>query len=75
MEHFRNIRQKCQTHIVGRHYNSQRHGGLRDVRIYILDFIPAHPESVSAAQMRDSVEKKWIFRLRSQVPIGLNLFD
>ena len=75
MEHFRNIRQKCQTHIVGRHYNSQGHGGLRDVRVYILDFIPAHPESMAAANMRDSVEKKWIFRLRSQVPIGLNLFD
>ena len=75
MEHFRNIRQQCQTHIVGRHYNSQGHGWLRDVRVYVLDFMPAHPESMVAATMRNSVEKKWIFRLRSQVPIGLNLFD
>ena len=65
MEHFRNIR----------HYNSQGHNGPRDVRVFILDFIPFHPESTAAAQIRDSAERKWIFHLRSQVPIGLNLFD
>ena len=76
MEHFRNVRQNCQTHIVGRHYNSHGHNGLRDIRVYILDFIPVHPESMTATQVRDSAERiKWIYRLRSQVPIGLNLFD
>ena len=75
MEHFRNIRQNCQTHIVGHHYNSHGHNGLRDIRVHILDFIPVHPESMTATQVRDSAERKWIFRLRSQVPIGLNLFD
>ena len=75
MEHFRNIRQNCPTHIVGRHYNLQGHNGLQDVRVLILDFIPVHPESTAAAQIRDSAERKWIFCLRSQVPIGLNLFD
>ena len=45
MEHFLNIRQNCNTHIVGRHYNSRDHNGLDDVMVHILDFIQAHPDS------------------------------
>ena len=75
MEHFRNIRQKCRTHIVGRHYNSHDHNGLDDVLVHVLDFAHAHPDSQIASTVRDTVEKQWIYRLRSQTPIGLNLFD
>ena len=75
MEHFRNIRQDRGTHIVGRHFNTPGHNGLNDLNIFVLDFIRAHPESPQAAKMRDDIEKKWIYRLRSQVPLGLNLFD
>ena len=74
-EHFRNIRQKCDTHIVGRHYNAQGHSGLWDLTVHILDFISAHPDSQTASTLREIAEGKWIYRLISQVPTGLNLFD
>ena len=75
MEHFRSIRQRCDTLIVSRHFNSAGHNGVEDVEIYILEFIHTHPSSQNAARTRDSSEKKWIYRLRSLTPIGLNLFD
>ena len=75
MEHFRNIRQQCQTHIVGRHYNSNTHQGVEDVEVFVLEFISAHPESANATHLRDTMERKWIYRLRSLVPTGLNLFE
>ena len=75
MEHFRNIRQGCNTHIVGRHYNLPGHTGLNNVSVSILECISAHPESARASAIRDRAEKKWIYRLRSLVPIGLNVFD
>ena len=75
MEQHRNIRQDRGIHIVGRHFNTPGHNGLDDLKIYVLDFIRVHPESKQAAQLRDEIEKKWIYMLRSQVPLGLNLFD
>ena len=75
MEHFRNIRQRCDTHIVGRHYNTQDHTGIWDLTVHILEFIPAHPDSSSASALRDSAERKWIYRLRSLVPTGLNVLN
>ena len=75
MEHFRNVRQNCQTHIVSRHYTRPDHEGISDMILYILEFIPAHPNSATAATMRIRAEKKWIFRLRTQVPAGLNIHD
>ena len=75
MEHFRNIRQQCRTHIVGRHYTSNTHEGVDDVEVFVLEFISAHPDSAKATHLRDTMERKWIFRLRSLVPTGLNLFE
>ena len=43
MEHLRNIRQRCQNHIVSRHYTRPDHDGTQNMVIYILEFIPAHP--------------------------------
>ena len=75
MEHFRNIRNRCPTHIIGRHYNSDTHSGLQDLRVYVLEFIRAHPDSKAAAAIRDTAERRWIYRLRSLAPLGLNLLD
>ena len=75
MEHFRNIRQNTDIHIVGRHYNDHERHGLTDVTIYVLEFIHAQLESRVASDLRDSVERKWICILRFQTPMGLNLFD
>ena len=44
-------------------------GVLKDyLNVYVLDFIKAHPEGPPAAKMREDIEKKWIYQLRSQVP-------
>ena len=75
MEHLRNIRQRCQTHIVSRHYTRPDHDGIQNMVIHILEFIPAHPDSRAAADLRNRSERKWIFRLHSQVPNGLNISD
>ena len=75
MEHFRNIRQNNDTHLVGRHFNSHNNNGLNDISVCILDFIHAHPDSLTGSEYRDIKEKLWIYRLRSKTPIGLNLFD
>ena len=58
-----------------RHYNSTGHNGIEDIRVYILEFINAHPDSAIAARTRDTTEKRWIYRLRSLTPMGLNLLD
>ena len=60
---------------MGRHFNTPGHNGLDDLKIYVLNFIRVHPVSTQAAKLRDEIEKKWIYRLRSQVPLGLNPFD
>ena len=61
--------------VVGRHYNSSGHSGIRDIEVYILDFINTHPDAAYSKKRREACEQKWIFRLRSSVPLGLNLAD
>ena len=74
-EHFTTIRRNKQQYVVGRHFNSTGHTGTRDVRIYVLEFISIPPDSPDAKSRREDVELKWIYRLRSAVPLGLNLMD
>ena len=57
IEHFRNIRQNNDTHILGRHFNSHNHNGLNNISVYILDFIHAHPDSLTVSEYRDIKEK------------------
>ena len=49
----RNIRQRCQNHIVSRHYTRPDHDGTQNMIIHILEFIPAHPDSKAAADLRN----------------------
>ena len=42
-EHYRNVRQNCTTHIIGRHYNSAGHVGIPDMRVFILEFHHSFP--------------------------------
>ena len=74
-EHFPNIRQNRDAHIVGRHYNLPGHSGIQNMSVYILEFVSAPPDSDIARELRERAEKKWIFRLRSMLPHGLNLMD
>ena len=74
-EHFTSIRKKKKHLVVGRHYNSAGHTGIENVMIYILDFVKTPPSAINSQKKRETLELKWIFRLRSTVPLGLNLED
>ena len=60
---------------MGLHFNSGGHRGLADVEITILDFIHCSPNSTSAQKLRNTIERNWMFKLRTQVPFGMNLID
>ena len=60
---------------IGRHYKSTPHNGLNDVQIHILHFIDAPSNSIPAKALRDNLERKWIHRLKTLSPLGLNLAD
>ena len=45
------------------------------IRVHILEFIRAPPSSVKSQELRDMIERKWITRLNTLVPQGLNLQD
>ena len=75
MEHLRNIRQRCQNHIVPRLYTRSDHDGISNMKIHILEFVSAHPDSRAAAEIRNKCERNRIFRLHTLVPSGLNISD
>ena len=75
VEHFSYITKPDLTQPIGKHFNSRNHPKLDAVEIYVLKFIKGHPDSQSAKKMRDDHEIKWIHRLRSELPYGLNSMD
>ena len=74
-DHFHKINRNIQNSDIGTHFNSNQHKGLEDVEIYVVDFIHCSPESGIARKLRHTIEKNWIFRLRTLIPDGLNLID
>ena len=74
-EHFRSINNHTNTHIVGRHFNLANHRGISSLEVHVLSFIRANPNNPQSRQARIKCELKWIHRLRSFVPKGLNLMD
>ena len=74
-EHLTSIRKTKKRLVVGRHYNSTGHNGTSNVLVYILDFVNTPPSALKSKKLRELLELKWIFRLRSLVPLGLNLAD
>ena len=76
MEHFRNIRKANTQDPIGRHFGSPDHKGTpQDVKAYILAFITPPSNSADALQMRLRVEVQWIYRLKTNLPLGLNAMD
>jgi len=83
--HFQNIKsaldnkqsksKSSKNETIGRHFSSPNHHGKSDITIHVLDFISAPPKSPPAQLLRDSLERKWILRLRTNAPRGLNLAD
>ena len=74
-EHFTSIRKHKKHLVVGRHFNTAGHSGTCDIQAYVLEFINSPPDTLYSKKKREAVELKWIFRLRSTVPLGLNLSD
>ena len=74
-EHFRNVRQNCNNHIIGRHYNSAGHVRIPDMIISVLEFIRAPSDSQTAKQLKGEKETKSKYRLRSVILTGFNLMD
>ena len=74
-EHFRYITQHNSMHSVGRHFNMVQHDGLGNVKLHVLQFGRKDPDSKESLEIRLSLERLWIHRLRSTTPMGLNVFD
>ena len=73
--HFYRILHQKTSSDMGLHFNSGGHQGLHDVEITILDFIHCSPNFTRAQKLRNTIERNWMFKLRTQVPFGMNLID
>ena len=61
---------------VGRHFNNcppEKTSLFDGVIINAISFIPSHPDSRDAKNQRDREEKRWMHRLQTITPQGLNL--
>ena len=75
VNHFGNINNKRTLDPIGRHFQSAGHSGKKTLIIHILEFIPAPHNSMVGKSLRDSYERKWMYRLQSIAPQGLNLAE
>ena len=75
--HFNTIQSKDpkQQTDISRHFKNVDHNGRDDVIVHILDFIYTFPDTTRAALLRDETEFRWMYRLRSQLPMGINTMD
>ena len=82
----RRIKDRLQEHIyctkkgiynsdVSYHFSHNDHCGEKDMKVHILDFIYAHPESKRGKSLRNTIEFNWIHKLHTQSPLGLNTLD
>lgn len=60
---------------VARHFNTKPHRGVPDVRTHVLEFVNSHPNKKETRTIRDTLELKWIHRLRTVFPSGMNVMD
>ena len=73
--HFTSIQWNDGKNDVCKHFNSNGHSGIENLKLHILDFIYAAPNSEFGRALRDEIEFHWIHRLRSQLPHGINTMD
>jgi len=73
--HFYNISRNHRDDPIGFHFNLPGHTGTNNIQIHILQYILQAPNSYSGALTRDTTEKKWIHRLHTVAPLGLNSMD
>ena len=75
MEHFRDINKKDVTKPMGVHFNIPGHPDISTLEIFVLKFITGAPDSDRGQQERDFHENRWIHRLNTSLPYGLNSMD
>ena len=73
-EHFRDIRNGDQSKTLGHHFSLPNHKGVNDTEIFVLEFSNKAPSDQNK-KFRETIEKKWQFRLHSNFPMGLNTED
>ena len=73
--HMRNVTVNKVDDTIGRHFNVPGHHKIADMKIHILDFIHAHPESRKGTYLRNTIEINWMHRLNTIEPRGLNIMD
>ena len=72
-EHSANILNQVLDDPIGAHFNGPGHTGRYDqIRAYILSFITKPPKSKEALDMRRKFETRWVYKLRTSLPYGLN---
>ena len=75
-EHLNDIRkQKFDTSTVARHFSIHQNHLNPLIKISVLQFIKMNPELDTTTLFRKQEEKKWIARLNTLAPNGLNLMD
>ena len=75
VNHFTSIQRNDGKNDVGKHFDLAGHSGISDMKLHILDFIHAAPNSDFGRALRDEIEFHWIQRMRSQLPHGINTMD
>ena len=75
INHFGNINNKRLADPIGRHFSSAGHTGRKTLTIHIVEFIPAPYNSSVGKSLRDTFERRWMYKLQSISPQGLNLAE
>ena len=60
---------------VAYHFNQAGCTDIQNIKVYILDFVYEHPESKPANKLRKNIEWNWIQRLRTTIPLGMNIME
>ena len=75
-KHFRDIQNLDLTKPLGRHFTLPNHTpDVNHITSYILAFITKPSNTNAAQQMCLKFERDWIYRLRTNLPHGLNAMD
>ena len=74
-EHYTSIMSENMELSVGEHFSSDNHHkGWEDLKFYVLEFCSS-PADEAHTKNRETVERKWQYRLRCNYPGGMNRED
>ena len=74
-EHYRDIKTSNPQKTLGCHFSTENsHQGTTDIELFILEFSSKSPTD-KFRKHRETLERKWQFRLHTNFPLGLNTDD